>query len=322
MKLIFTIFALLLLSTLLFACSTPTSQPVEATATATITSGGIKETPLPTATNTPAPTNTTLPAEIPSDEASKLEVLKNYSYWVQDFNIQVALSNGTFDNGEIRSQLIEPAAFGDLNGDGTTDAALILTIDPSGSGTFYYLTTVINLETSPVQAGTAYIGDRQGIKALHIVRGQINLDYITQGPNDPLCCASEQRIRSYILEDARLKLTSEQIIGSPTSQATPLPVAILIDQPSMGSPLTNPLTVIGRISQVPAGKSLTYRVTDSSGNLLDQGEVPVKGEPGATGNYAFDLTLEITSPGLIQLELVDSVNGILLGRSIVVLITP
>jgi hypothetical protein len=111
-------------------------------------------------------------------------------------------------------------------------------------------------------------------------------------------------------------------LDSPAALATPLPDAILIDQPIMGNQLINPLQVRGRVSTVSFNKKLTYTVTDSNANLLGQGEVSLEGEPGGQGTFAFDLTLDIASPGLIQVELVDSVDGILLGRSIVVLIAP
>jgi hypothetical protein len=42
-----------------------------------------------------------------------------------------------YSDDEIQSQLVEPAALGHLNGDGRADSAVILTIDPNGSGTFY-----------------------------------------------------------------------------------------------------------------------------------------------------------------------------------------
>jgi hypothetical protein len=111
------------------------------------------------------------------------------------------------------------------------------------------------------------------------------------------------------------------VLDSPTAQATPLSNEILIDQPAMGDTLSKPQEVSGRVSQVPDGKKLEYHVTDMQGNLLLQDEAPLEGEAGGPGTFAFEFTLESTSPGLIQLEVIDSANGILSGRSIVILVT-
>jgi hypothetical protein len=167
-----------------------------------------------------APTEPSQPAEAPLPGLS-LEMLKNFTYAVPDFNIDAALQNGAFDNGEVRVQLVEPSAFGDLNGDGLEDAVAVLIVDPSGTGTFFNLVALLNQNGAPVQAAFSYIGDRQGILNLEIINGQIKLDYVTQGPEDPLCCASEHMIRTYRLVGNTLEVTSEQDLGRLAPQVTP-----------------------------------------------------------------------------------------------------
>lgn len=254
----------------------------------------------------------------PSTSRISLDLLKNYTYWLKDFNIQVTLKDGVFSNDSIQCQLIEPAALGDLNGDGQGDAAVMLAIKSGGSGTFYNLITILDQNNTLVQTGFSYIGDRQVVKNLEIVRGRIILDYLTQGGNAPLCCPNEHRLRSYLLENGALLLTGEQILDSLEAQATPLPNNIIIDQPVTGDHLSKPLMVRGRVSQLPPEKKLTYSVTDLSGALLLQGEVPLD----ASGAFEFEIPLGDVPTGLIQVALVDSANGILNGRSIVVLVAP
>lgn len=313
---------LLVLSTTLFACNMPiTPQPGQVTVSVPTATFGSIETPAPVETPLPVP-SITIPAveDIPTTGDINLDLLKNFTYWVEDFQKQVVLADGVFSDGEIHSDLVEPAALGDLNGDGQMDAAVILRVDPSGSGTFYYLITLLNQNGSPVQTGFSYIGDRQLINNLQIAEGRVILDYITQGLSDPSCCPSEHRLRSYLMENT-LYLASEQVLDSPTAQATPLPNAILIDQPVSSAPLTIPLQVRGRVSQVPQEQKLAYYVTDLNATLLAQGEVPLEGEPGGQGAFVFEITLDTVSPSIYQLELVDTANGILRGRSIVVLIS-
>jgi hypothetical protein len=160
------------------------------------------------ATETSQPTETAAPA-------LTLEVLKNFTYLVPDFNIEAVLQQGIFTSSDTRVELVEPAAFGDINGDGLEDAVVVLVVDPSGSGTFYNLVAVLNQGGMPVQAAFSYIGDRQGIKNLEITAGEIILDFVTQGPNDPLCCASEEHLRTYRFENGELLVIGDQIVAAP-----------------------------------------------------------------------------------------------------------
>lgn len=280
----------------------------------------------------PPPTFTALPAAptpspaadtpaAPSSGGLSLELLKNFTYVVEDPTIQVSLKDGEFSGDHIHSQLIAPAAFGDLNGDGLEDAAVVLATNLGGSGTFYDLIAVLNQNGTPAQAGYSPFGDRQAVRALRIADGRVVLDYLTQGRGDPFCCPSEHRLRSYVLDGGALRLASEQVLDSPTAQATPLPNMILIDQPAATLDfLTNPIQLRGRVSQVPPEKKLEYDVTDMQSVLLMQGEVPLEGVVGGPGTFSIEITLDPPPTGIIKVELVDAANGILRGRSMVDLV--
>jgi hypothetical protein len=278
--------------------------------------------PLP-ATAVPEPTYTTLPlpaTAAPEPAVIPMDALKNFTYRIQDFDIQAPLQDGTYSDGEKTVTLIEPVAFGDINGDGVEDAGVVLAVDPSGSGTFYDLVVLLSQDGLPVQVASTYIGDRQGILNLTIVGGRIALDYFTQGPSDPLCCPSQHRLRSYILEGEELHLASEQILDSPEAKATPLPDAILIDQPADMAPLTSPMMVRGRVSQMPPSGSLSYFVKDSSVNVLASGEINVAGEPGGAGTFEFEFSLTNVPVGILQIEVIDGGVGALFGRTVVMVL--
>jgi hypothetical protein len=316
----FSVFCLLvLLFTAQFACGLLTTQPTPVSPTAepatpTPTTGaGQLETPV--LVETP-------PAETPVSGSLSLEMLKNFTFHLEDFNAQAALEQGVFSDDMLQVRLIEPVAFGDLNGDGQPDAAVILAIQSGGSGTFYDLIALLDQDGRPVQSGSAFVGDRQVVKNLEIAGGRLILDYLTQGLDDPLCCPSERRLRSYLLENGVLRLAGEQVLDSPEEEATPLPNAILIDQPATGDTLTSPQQVSGRVSQVPPEKKLAYYVTDFNATLLLEGEVPLEGDPGGPGVFAFEFDLSPVPTGLIQVEVVDSAGGALRGRSAVVLVVP
>jgi heat shock protein HslJ len=110
-------------------------------------------------------------------------------------------------------QLIESLIpTGDLNGDGTEDAAAVLVDHSSGSGTFYYLAAVLDALNDPAPLEALMIGDRIQVKSLAIEGGQIVADLVAQGPDEPLCCASWNVRETYVVEDGALvERSSEQV---------------------------------------------------------------------------------------------------------------
>jgi len=216
------------LSVVLAACSLPTTPSAgEVTATSPAPTATFEIRPVLTPTS-PASTATLeirqvfTPTNLPATDTPapgiSLDTLKNFTYVLEDFHTKASFKEGVFDGQsgdqmqELHGQLIEPVAAGDLNGDGRLDAAVILTINSGGTGTFFYLIAMLNQDDAPVQAATTYIGDRQAVNKLEIVDGKIILDFRTQGPNDGLCCPSEHRLRRYVLENGALDILSDQVI--------------------------------------------------------------------------------------------------------------
>jgi hypothetical protein len=98
----------------------------------------------------------------------------------------------------------DKVAFGDLNGDGVDDAAVILASSGGGSGTFISLEAVINEAGTPKDVASASLGDRVQINSVVIAGGKVTVDMITHGPDDPLCCPSVQTTRTFQLQNDTL----------------------------------------------------------------------------------------------------------------------
>ena len=105
---------------------------------------------------------------------------------------------------ELMVTLSDKMAFGDLNGDGKEDAAVILVTDPGGSGTFLYLAAVINQNGSPNNVASQLLGDRVKVKSLSIRSGEITVEVIKHGPGDPLCCPTLETTQDYRLQGNKL----------------------------------------------------------------------------------------------------------------------
>jgi hypothetical protein len=108
--------------------------------------------------------------------------------------ITFTLANGraNFMVGQSRVSVVldqDNIAFGDLNGDGSTDAAVRLTINTGGSGVFNFLVAMLNRGDNRVQqAATFALGDRVQVQQMTIDNGVITVQELAHGPTDPLCC--------------------------------------------------------------------------------------------------------------------------------------
>ena len=56
------------------------------------------------------------------------------------------------------------------------------------------------------------LGDRVQIKSLHIENGEIVVDMLTQGPDDPMCCPTQYVSKRYVLESGELVLVRSEVI--------------------------------------------------------------------------------------------------------------
>lgn len=142
-----------------------------------------------------------------------LEALKNAAYfseWPADGVAQ--LIDGEYEEEIVpgaASKLVivfypEMYAFGDLDGDGIEDAAVVLATSGGGSGTFITLEAVINDQGTPHHVASASLGDRVQLKSVAIELGVITVDMVTHGPDDPLCCPTLEVTQKYELQGDKL----------------------------------------------------------------------------------------------------------------------
>jgi heat shock protein HslJ len=141
-----------------------------------------------------------------------LEALKNAEYQgIYDEPVQ--LTDGKYEGepfvpgGASRPTVVlhpEVYVFGDLNGDGVDDAAVILIESSGGSGNFRYLAAVINERGTPVNVATHFVGDREQMQAINIDEGEITLDMVAHAPEDPMCCPTQEVTKVYQLQDDQL----------------------------------------------------------------------------------------------------------------------
>lgn len=159
----------------------------------------------------------------------------------------------------------ELQAFGDLNGDGRDDAAVLLVENSGGSGVFVYLAAVLDEQGFPNNVATTLLGDRSQVLGLNIENGQIVVEYLTQGPDDPFCCPSLLMRDVLSLSDATLSTESSTELGTLSREYLQGTVWQLV---SMG-PLSDPTPVLP-----------DSRIT------LEFGEDQIAGNGGCNGYFA------------------------------------
>ena len=140
-----------------------------------------------------------------------MEELQNAEYmseWVPSGTVR--LSDGEYREPaapgsamETVVMLTEDVAFGQI-ADGREAAAAILVTDPGGSGTFYSLALVVMEDGVPANIASTALGDRVQIQDIYFQDGEIVVRMITQGPNDPMCCPTQEVVQTYVLEDGEL----------------------------------------------------------------------------------------------------------------------
>ena len=57
------------------------------------------------------------------------------------------------------------------------------------------------------------LGDRVQINSVQILNGQITVDMVQSGEDDPLCCPSEHVINTYELQGNELVLVSTEVVA-------------------------------------------------------------------------------------------------------------
>jgi heat shock protein HslJ len=128
----------------------------------------------------------------------------------------------TLTNGEYREPVADGSASElivlrtDAVATGTIDGqyavATILTADPGGSGTFYYLSLFLLGDNGLEFASSIILGDRVIINDLDITQNSIQVDMIQAGADDPLCCPTEHVINTYAYQDGALQLVDTAVL--------------------------------------------------------------------------------------------------------------
>jgi hypothetical protein len=287
----------------------------------------------PSPTAPVAATATPLPPAPPTSSAYPPltgEILGNSTYTLPgcsgDVTHSYQLSGGMYQSTTdttsadyIRIVMSDQIAFGDLNGDSLDDAAVFLGINCGGSGVFEYVVAVLNAGGVTQQIGRDELGDRVLVNSLKITSGQLTLDMLVQGPNDPLCCPTQPVTQTYrLVADA---LWKTRVTSRTADNAERI---ITVQSPADGEAVSNPFTIHGSVTIAPFENTLAYRIYLPDGTLVNESPLSVDsgGVMGGPGTFAQDFNLSnagITGTVIIQFLDLSPADGSTLAMGAVVL---
>jgi hypothetical protein len=132
-----------------------------------------------------------------------IEVASSHTAQLKDGLFEEAAAPGS--SSKITVSLDKNQVEGDLNGDGIPDAAVTLTAETGGSGTFTYLAAVINKNGAAEPLNSVLLGDRIIVKSLSIQSGQIEVDFLDHALNEALAAAPTlQVVKKFKVQDNQL----------------------------------------------------------------------------------------------------------------------
>ena len=87
---------------------------------------------------------------------------------------------------KIVTTLAELRATGDVDSDGRSDTVVVLVHHPGGSGTFYYLSVLLNAESGAKATPALLLGDRIGIKTVRLDGPTVIVELLERQASQPL----------------------------------------------------------------------------------------------------------------------------------------
>lgn len=144
-------------------------------------------------------------------------LLQNATYDLPGYG-RLTLADGQYrDRERGMTAVLDTTAFefGDLDGNGSRDAAAIVTLTPDREGQpLTYLVTLANTDGAPQPLAATFLGRDLQVRSVDISRRRVQLELLLFGPQDPLCCPSELVTQSYRFNTSTQRLEIATIAES------------------------------------------------------------------------------------------------------------
>lgn len=109
----------------------------------------------------------------------------------------VSLTNGRAESSGVVTNYFGNEAEGDLNEDGVSDIAFLVTQQTGGSGTFYYVVAALKTNEGYVSAGSSFLGDRIAPQTTEISAGRVVVNYAQRKTDEPMTAEPSVGVTQY-----------------------------------------------------------------------------------------------------------------------------
>lgn len=175
---------------------------------------------------------------------------------------------------------------GDISHDDQDDLVLMLSYDPGGSGTFYYVAAAINKDGFYYGTNAILLGDRIAPQNINIENKIIVANYADREPGDSMIDEPSQGKSKYI------KYENDQLL-----EANVKDDLIIVDFPIPNSQISSPLTFSGK-ARGPWFFEASFPVylVNWDGLIIAQGIATAQGDWMTNDYVPFSGTLEFEKP--------------------------
>lgn len=263
----------------------------------------------------------------PTAVSDQVEKIRNAQYQpgTAEGSQLVQLTDGKFEQGTTGADdflsilMTDFVALGDLDTDGTEEAAALVSENYGGTGVFVFLAVFSQVDGTWTFQTSSMVDDRPELRELSIANDEIFLDAVIHGTDEPMCCPTLRTMRHYRFVDNLLDMI-DYTTFTPDGQ----PRTITIESPTNGTEVFTSVPVKGKVAIAPFENNLVYRIVDLSGIELSAGPIAVTApDLGAPGTFDAIIPLGKTLSGaIIRLEVQDlsAADGSLLAMDSVELV--
>jgi uncharacterized lipoprotein len=146
-----------------------------------------------------------------SEEVKKATRVEDATYIIDGVSYQ--LNNGEVEISEVpdsasktKVKIFSSDKISDINKDGEDDYVVILTQDPGGSGTFYFVSLALSSDNGFSGTNSILLGDRIAPQNVNTKEGQIVVNYAIRYPGDSFDVKPSFGVSKYFfLADNELK---------------------------------------------------------------------------------------------------------------------
>jgi hypothetical protein len=131
------------------------------------------------------------------------------SYWIEGESVRLTdgVSEKTVPDSAtvVTTRIFGNEAEGDLNADGISDRAFILTQNAGGSGTFFYIGVALKTDDGYQGLNALLLGDRIAPQSTEIREGKVVVNYADRNEGEPMTAEPSLGMsRTLYVENAKL----------------------------------------------------------------------------------------------------------------------